>query len=181
MRPSLLLHHRSRFYNFLFQPLERSHERDERGLFFTIQLRARHDIEELHGVFKGQQSAIVKIGRRIFDSAKHKRLDRTIRLRPKPLEFEIVHHVIGVCGWLVAACALGLAKEEFLSRNLLFRGFFTIEPGGHRIEFGRGREIDHILHLCHVGDLKSIDDIDPLFGRPNMVAIEIRGPSVQIP
>ena len=148
----------------------------------TIQLRARDDIEKFHGVFKGQQSAIVNIGRGIFYPSKHKRLDRTISASaPKPFEFEIVHHVIGVCGWLVAACALGLAKEEFLSRNLLFRGFFTIEPGGHRIEFGRGREIDHILHLCHVGDLKSIDDIDPLFGRPNMVAIEIRGPSVQIP
>ena len=97
------------------------------------------------------------VGRVVFDAAERESLDLPIphlhrvvdhfRLE-KALRFEIVHQVVGVIRWLVAAGALALAEEEILPVHFGWCRFGRIELA-KRVELGRGRKVQDFLEVGH--------------------------------
>ena len=132
--------------------------------------------KKFDGIFEGQQSAIVQIGRRIFNASQHKGLDGTVRLRSESFQLQIMHHMIGIGRRLMTSGAAGLAKKELLALDFLLRRLLPVESGRHRIELRGRRKIDHVLHLRHMGHLQAIDHVHAFFHRPDRIAIEIGRP-----
>jgi hypothetical protein len=59
--------------------LQTSHQCDQVSLFLCCQFQFKNQVEELDGVFEGQQTPIVEVPRRVFDAAQRKRLRATGR------------------------------------------------------------------------------------------------------
>src|SRR5207245_7118660 len=75
-------------------------------------------LEEFHGVIKGQEAAIVQIGRRVLDATEREGLDGSVggghhaidHLGPiEPLRALVVHEFVRVVGRRVSCCSLALA------------------------------------------------------------------------
>ena len=73
----------------------------------------------------------------------------------------------------MAGDALRFAKEKFLPANLAFIRFGRVEPGSCRVQFRRGRKVEHVLHLRHVTDLHAINDVRTFLEGVNLIAIEV--------
>src|SRR3989442_14214733 len=58
--------------------LQRSQKRHEIPFFVRRELRAEDQVEEFHRVLKGQQAAIVQIGRRVLDATEREGLDGSV-------------------------------------------------------------------------------------------------------
>src|SRR4029453_3328300 len=109
----------------------------------------------------------------LFDPTEGKRLDRsTRRFRHESFKLEIVHFVIEVEGGGMTGAAARFAEEQHLAPALACGCLGRIESACH-IELGSGREVEHVLHLGHMGHRDPIEDIHALLGRPNGVAIEV--------
>src|SRR5437764_1669883 len=68
---------------------------------------------------------------------------------------------------------LRFAKEKFLPANLAFIRFGRVEAGSRRVQFRRGRKVEHILHLRHVTDLHAIDNVRTFLEGVNLIAVEV--------
>ena len=97
------------------------------------------------------------------------------RLVDEAFEPEIVHAVVEIDGRSMAFGASALAEEHLLAAALGIGGFRRIEPGGGDVEFGRRREVEHVLHLRHVRNLDAIELSKTFFHGVDRIAVEIGG------
>jgi hypothetical protein len=74
----------------------------------------------------------------------------------------------------MAQGALALSQEHLLASQLTRACFGLIETSGHRVELGRWRKIQHILHLRHVADLDAIQNVHAFLDGVDFITVEIR-------
>ena len=107
-----------------FRSLKLVHEGDERFFLVVFEFQLEDEVEEFDGVFKGEEAAVVEVGRRIFDAAEGERFDRALFGGDvavdglgfvKPIDLEVVHKVVGVIGRSMAGGALGFGEEKILA------------------------------------------------------------------
>ena len=88
-------------------------------------------------------------------------------------DLEIMHLVVEVEGRRMAVPTLPLPKEDVLAQALFLRRPSGIQRPERRQLRGR-REIEHVLHLGHHGDLAGPSgEMDPFFGGRHLVTIEV--------
>ena len=75
----------------------------------------------------------------------------------------------------VAACALAFAEEDFFAANFALRRLCAVEAIRHRVELGRGREIEHVLKLRHVADPDAIKNVHTFLDGMDFITIEVGG------
>jgi hypothetical protein len=90
----------------------------------------------------------------------------------KPLEPQVMHLMIHEGRAGVAGRALPLTEEDLFATQLAFGRFALIEPSGGQ-QLGCGREVEHVLHLRHVTDLHTVDDVHALLGGADLVTVEV--------
>src|SRR5689334_19869180 len=86
---------------------------------------------------------------------------------------QIVHLVVEIKRCRVAVRALSFAEENVLAAYLARCRSGAVEATGRRIQLGRWREVEHVLHLRHVTDLNAIEDVHPFLDGVNLVSVEI--------
>src|SRR5688572_19926726 len=80
----------------------------------------------------------------------------------------------------MAIRALRLSEKQLLASKLALCGLFALQTPGLKIEFGRRRKVEHVLHLGHMTDLDTIEDVHSLLYRVDFVAIKIRCPLLEL-
>jgi len=138
-----------------------------------VQFEAADDIEEFHGVFERRQTTIMKIRRRILDASQHKSFDRSIRRGSKPFKMQVMHLVIGERRRLMTGRTFRFSEKEVFPLRFERARLPTVQTTRHGIEFRRRREIDHVLHLRHVGYRHPVDDVHAFFHGPYGISVEI--------
>ena len=125
--------------------LKLPHKSDKVLLLRLGQFHSQDQIEKLDGIFKREASAVVQVGRTLLDAPQGERLDGAIAgFVKEALEMEVVHLMIEVERRLVTVSTFALAEENLFPTQFAFGGLGWIERS-FRIQFGRGREIEHVL------------------------------------
>src|SRR6266849_6952558 len=163
---------------------QRAQERDQILLFLRRKFRTEDQVEELDRVLQRQQTLVVHIGRVILDPAQRKGFDWPIpdghhvvdhHWLEEALRLEVVHQVVGVKRWLVAARALALAEEDLLAAHLGSRRFAGNELAKD-VELGRRWKVQHLLKIGHEVDLASaLEGVHALLRSDYNIAVEIGG------
>ena len=79
----------------------------------------------------------------------------------------------------MAGGTLPLAKEDLLTAQLIRRRSRGVQATSH-IEFGRRREVEHILHLRHMGHLDAQNNRKPFLHGMDRVPVKIRGAKLEL-
>jgi hypothetical protein len=150
------------------------------GFLFIRQFELQHEIEEFNRIFEGQQTAIMQIRGAILDASQRESLYWPVSwLVYEAFEFQVVHLLIKKRGRLMTAHALALPEKNFFTAQFMCGRFGRIEPA-LGIEFWRGGEIQHILKLCHMTHVNSIEYRKTLFHRMDRVSIEVGGTEFEL-
>src|SRR5262245_36051158 len=95
--------------------LERAKERNNVLFFLSRKIELLHEVKEFHRIFERQQPAIVKVRRRLFDTAQWESFNWPLRgyLHAtfhsrfiKAIYFQVVHQPICVVRRRVTECAI---------------------------------------------------------------------------
>src|SRR3954453_1673005 len=92
---------------------------------------------------------------------------------------EVVQTVIEIERGSVTLRAAALVKEDLLAANLGLTRPGPVKPARVGMKLRRGREIEHVLHLRHVADLDTVDDVHTFFCRVHFISVEISGPLLE--
>src|SRR6266850_6613368 len=164
-----------------WSPSELAEERHQIRFLLLGQLQPQDQVEELDGVLQRQAAAVVHVRRAVLDPAQREALDRAVArlVLQEALHVQVVHLVVEVGRRRMAGRALRLAEEQLLAAQLALGRLRRVETAERR-QLGRGREVEHVLHLRHVRHLDPIQDVHPLLDGVNLVAVEIRRPLLEL-
>jgi hypothetical protein len=107
-----------------------SHERDQILLFLRHQLQLQDNIEELYRVFQRKTAPVMQMGRALLYAAQGECLNGAVSgfALQKWLQMKIVHQMVKIKRWGMAARTLCLAEENVFPAR--FSGVAFDDPGG---------------------------------------------------
>src|SRR5690606_24177545 len=121
---------------------------DEVRFLLGLELRTENQIEELDGVFKRQQAAVMKVGRRVLDAAERERLDRSLTVSDAAVDdawikesrhHQVMHRAVSIVGSRMALAGFRFPENQLLPSQSRLGGKFRVQLA-EDIQLRCGRE-----------------------------------------